>query len=232
MRASVKRILVVDDDAELQKFLEKALKANGFLVRTVGSFAEAVRELEECSYTLVLLDNLLGEGMPGGLELLKYIRRTLWSRIPVIMLTALSGDDSCVRCLRCGADDYIVKPFGLAPLLARIEAVLRRTSIVEPVVPEAAAPARKITLDHERREVRLDSGECFRLTFREMEVLALLLSKRGDFVSLEELQHCIWGANATETEGRRVASTIHRLRRKLASHIEILNVYGGSYRII
>ncbi len=159
---------------------------------------------------LVLLDILMPK--LDGLSVLREVRKAR-AALPVIMLTAKGEEQDRVKGLKEGADDYIVKPFGAAELLARVEAVLRRT----PARPAAVTSTRIAgrTIDLNRREVVLEDGERHVLSERESEVLAYLLANPGRAITREELLSRVWGLDPRGVHTRTVDMTVARLRELL-----------------
>jgi two-component system alkaline phosphatase synthesis response regulator PhoP len=203
-------LLVVEDDPAIRRGLVDSLRHGGHAVLECSDGLEARRILLGADLDLVLLDVLL----PGvdGIELLAELRRSR-PRLPVILVTARGAEEDRVRGLRDGADDYVVKPFGVSELLARVEAVLR---------PSAERPADVLGLrlagtqvELERREVRLASGERRLLSEREGEILRYLSCSRSRAVSRAELLQRVWGLDPRGLETRTVDMHVARLREKL-----------------
>lgn len=226
----IKRILIVEDDAAIRRGLVDALGFAGYetLEASDGLAASAAALEEPCD--LILLDLVL----PGrdGLEVLRGLRAAR-SSLPVIVLTARGGEDDRVRGLDLGADDYVVKPFSIRELLARIEAVLRRSP------PRPAAVARIEFqggfADLERREVRFLDGDRRELSDREQELLHYLAANAGRPVSRDELLLKVWGLDPVGINTRTIDMHVARLREKLRDdkgdpHI-VLTVRGQGYRL-
>jgi DNA-binding response OmpR family regulator len=179
------RILLVEDEPAIADFVERSLDAAGYAVTCVGDGEDGEREALHGDYDLVLLDIML----PGrsGLDLLSAIRARD-QRVPVIMVTAKGEVDDRVAGLDRGADDYIVKPFSIDELLARVRAHLRR-----PHQPASDALAvGDLTLHLTTREVER-SGVPVRLTAREFELLAYLMRHPGQVLSREQILNAVWG---------------------------------------
>ena len=204
------RILVVEDDAPIRRGLVGALRFGGYEVDETPDGEDLLSRVRSNPPDLVLLDVML----PGrdGFELLEELRRAL-PRLPVIMLTARGDEDDRVRGLKLGADDYVVKPFSARELLARVEAVLRRS----PSRPLAAGSIRlgEREVDLDRREVITADGTARQLSDREAELLRYLAANRGRAVERQELLSQLWGCDAEGLESRSVDMTIARLREKL-----------------
>ena len=205
-----KRILVVEDDAAIRRGLIDALRFAGYatLEASEGDAGLAAALEGECD--LLLLDLVL----PGrdGLAILRELRR-MRSPLPVIVLTARGSEDDRVRGLGLGADDYVVKPFGIKELLARVEAVLRRAPARRPAV-RAVAFAGGLA-DLERHEVRFDDGGRSDLSERERELLGYLALHAGRAVSRDELLARVWGLDPAGITTRTIDMHIARLREKL-----------------
>ncbi|MCL4139472.1 UNVERIFIED_CONTAM: hypothetical protein GTU68_003899 [Idotea baltica] len=203
-------VLVVEDDAAIRRGLADSLEFSGYDVIATGDGLDAARILQGAELDLVLLDVVL----PGknGFELLPEIRRNR-PRLPVIMVTARGAEEDRVKGLRDGADDYVVKPFSSTELLARVEAVLRRSAERPTDVLALEANGRRI--EFERREVRTPEGEARQLSEKEIEILRYLATSSGRAVSREELLQRVWGLNTNGLETRTVDMHIARLREKL-----------------
>lgn len=203
-------VMVVEDDPGIRRGLVDSLRFGGFEVLECADGARARERLGLAELDLVLLDVVL----PGvsGLELLGEVRRTR-PGLPVILVTARGAEEDRVRGLRSGADDYVVKPFSSTELLARVEAVLRRSA-------ERPRGARRLAFDGlavelERREVVDASGAVRELTERETEVLRYLAGAQGRAVSREELLRSVWHVDPRNLETRTVDMAVARLREKL-----------------
>lgn len=204
------RVLVVEDDPAIRRGLVDALRFAGYEPTEAHDGLAGAALARAGDVDLVLLDVL----MPtlDGWGALAEIRRAAPS-LPVIMLTAKGEEADRVRGLKAGADDYIVKPFGLPELLARVEAVLRRTPERPSGVTRALVAGR--TLDLERREIVLDTGQREVLSEREAQVLGYLLANRGRAISRDELLSRVWGLDPRGMKTRTVDMTIARLRELL-----------------
>jgi two-component system alkaline phosphatase synthesis response regulator PhoP len=204
------RVLIIEDDAAIRRGLVDALSASGYRVLEAADGTTGLEVASTADLDLVLLDVL----MPGldGMQVLERLR-PIKPGLPVIMLTARGEEEDRVRGLRLGADDYVVKPFSLPELLARIEAVLRRSAERPKSVRTLTVAGR--TIDMERREVTLASGAVRELAQREAEVLAYLAANPGRAVSREELLKRVWGFDPRGTQTRSVDMTVARLREHL-----------------
>ena len=222
-------ILLVEDDQDLADIIAYTLKRGGYdVVTTVDGFL-ALRLIKSKEPSLVLLD----VNMPriDGWQVLQQLR--LSSSIPVIMLTACQNDDDIVRGLRLGADDYVTKPFSPTQLVARVEAVLRRSTI-----ELAGARARVLELG----DIRLDLGlnrvtileRTLNLTKIEFRLLHELALHAGEVVSHQELARRVWGYQEVSS-GSITKSHIRNLRRKIEPDPEnplyLQTVAGLGYRL-
>jgi DNA-binding response OmpR family regulator len=225
-----KRILVVEDDAAIRRGLVDALGFAGYatLEASEGAAGLAVALDSECD--LMLLDLVL----PGrdGLAVLREVR-AMQRTLPVIVLTARGSEDDRVRGLAQGADDYVVKPFSIKELLARIEAVLRRAPKRPPAVRRLAFDGGQADL--ERHEIAFDDGERCELSDREWQLLQYLAYHAGRAVSRDELLARVWGLNPAGITTRTIDMHIARLREKLrddkGSPRIVLTVRGQGYML-
>ncbi|MDR3479976.1 MAG: response regulator [Burkholderiaceae bacterium] len=216
---SGKRILVVEDDADSASVLEAYLQRDGFEVAIAADGQRAVEMHSRWEPDLVLLDVMLPK--LSGTDVLSAIRRS--GDTPVIMLTAVGDEPEKVGALRYGADDYVVKPCSPKEVVARVHAVLRRTSVAEKSVKRLRHGALIVDLDAVVASVEnAQGGEVILdLTPTEFNLLAILLkAPTKAFTRVELLEACLPDSDALE---RVVDAHIHNLRRKLAQH-EILNV--------
>jgi DNA-binding response OmpR family regulator len=223
-----KRILVVEDDPAIRRGLVDALGFAGFDVREAGEGAQALALVRESDFDLLILDLVL----PGcdGLSVLRALR-AVRSPLPVIVLTARGAENDRVEGLRLGADDYVVKPFSIKELLARIEAVLRRA----PARPGELARIRFEggQADLARQEIRYDDGGRCELSDRERQLLHYLASNSGRAISREELLARVWGLDPAGINTRTIDMHVARLREKLhdgpGSPRIVLTVRGQGY---
>ncbi len=203
-------ILVVEDDSAIRRGLADSLEFSGYAVIECGDGLEAERILQGAELDLVLLDVVL----PGknGFEILPELRRNR-PRLPVIMVTARGAEEDRVNGLRGGADDYVVKPFSSSELLARVEAVLRRSAERPLDISSLNANGRRI--DFERREVSSEDGAARQLSEKEVDILRYLATSPGRAIDRDELLQRVWGLNTRGIETRTVDMHIARLREKL-----------------
>ncbi|WP_203784420.1 response regulator transcription factor [Paractinoplanes rishiriensis] len=219
------RLLVVEDEEDLAEGLRVGLARTGYAVDVAGDAAQAHERLSVNAYDLMLLDVNLPDG--DGFTLCRSLRNGELDTpgdVRVLMLTARGGLDDRVRGLDGGADDYLVKPFHLAELLARVRALLRRDT----GGATATLTVGLIVLDTARHTAAL-GGVPLTLTPKEFGVLEYLMTRPGHVVSSEELLEHVWDANAdpfTQT----VRVTVGTLRRKLGEG-SIETVIGRGYRL-
>lgn len=225
---STRTILTVEDDAAIRRGIVDSLRYVGFQVLQAGH-GDVGREMAvQQSYDLLLLDLVL----PGcsGLDILRAVRSTRPTQ-PVIILTARGEEQDRVDGLRAGADDYVVKPFSVKELLARVDAVLRRSPARPSDVELIAIPAG--AADLLRREVRYDDGERCELSEREVELLRYLASNPQRAISRDELLANVWRINPDGLPTRTIDMHIVRLREKLRddpAHPKVLlTVRGKGY---
>jgi DNA-binding response OmpR family regulator len=222
-----RRVLVVDDDDDIRLLLEQLLSGAGYSVETAQDGRAALRVFHENPIDLVVLDLSMPE--LDGFETLERLRDL--SDVPVILLTARSGEIDKVRGFRAGADDYVVKPFGRQELLARIEALLRRTP--EPTDVERYDDG-VLSIDHGRRLV-MCRGLPVRLTPLEFRLLAAFVRHAGNVLSAEQLVEQAWG-HAAGVSHDQVKLYVSYLRKKLGQAADgfepIETVRGFGYRYV
>jgi DNA-binding response OmpR family regulator len=204
------RIVVVEDEPAIRRGVGDALRASGFAVVEAGDGVRGLEEAVRPGVDLVLLDLLLPRR--DGLDVLDEVRKQR-PTLPVIILTARGSEDDRVRGLKRGADDYVVKPFSARELLARVEAVLRRSAGRLPDV--AVARLGHAVIDFQRREVRWSEHERSELSETESTLLGFLIAHRQRAVSREELLARLWGLGPQRVETRTIDMHIARLRTKL-----------------
>jgi len=224
-------VLVVEDDDGIAEPLVRTLEREGYDVVRVANGMDGVTRAGERDIDLVVLD--LGLPDIDGIEVCRRIRDG-GSAVPILILTARGGELDRVVGLDVGADDYMAKPFGLAELLARIRALLRRSGSLVNGEPEptAAAPTTGLRVDVSARRVWVDDDEVA-LTSKEFDVLALLCGERGAVVTRERLMDEVWDSNwygSTKT----LDVTVGRLRQKLddqSSPARVVTVRGVGFRL-
>ena len=211
------RILLIDDDVDLTALLAEVLRSEGFEVEAVHRAEEGISRALKGGYSLLVLDIML-PGM-SGLEALIAIRQQ--SKVPVLMLTARGDPVDRVIGLQIGADDYLPKPFNERELIARIQAILRRTHADPSAQPRSAArpvSMGDLQLDSAIREVRV-AGRVIDLTTVEYDVLKVLVTKTGDVVSREQLVLEGLGRPFSAMD-RSIDNHVSSLRRKLGLGVD------------
>ncbi|AMV28965.1 Phosphate regulon transcriptional regulatory protein PhoB [Gemmata sp. SH-PL17] len=204
------RIIVVEDEPAIRRGVSDALRLSGYEVTEAADGIVGLREATSAGVDLVLLDIMLPKR--DGLEVLSELRRTNPTR-PVILLTARGSEDDRVRGLKMGADDYVVKPFSAKELIARVEAILRRTMRAVPDVRLVEMGGGMIDL--QRREIRWSDTTRADLSETEAALLKYLVCNRERAVSREELLSRVWGIGTAGLETRAVDMHVARLRAKL-----------------
>lgn len=221
-------VLVVEDDPSIAMGLDINLRAEGYGVRVATDGEEGLR-LARAGVDLVILDVMLPK--LNGLEVVKTLRAER-NAVPVIMLSARGAEIDKVIGLELGAEDYITKPFGLAELLARVKAVLRRDAIARGEPRPVSAGG--LEIDPSTREVRRD-GELVELTATEFDVLLCLVQAGGKVLSREQIQSRVWGPGHHGTP-RTIDNFILQLRSKLeldsANPRHLVTVRGVGYRFV
>ena len=215
-------IYIVEDDSSIRELEKYALLNSGFTVEGFDNSKELYNALGTNLPALIILDIML----PGedGLNILKKIRQTPnYKYIPVIMVTAKTSEIDAVKGLDMGADDYITKPVGVMELISRIKAVLRRTQTQK----VNTVSLDEITIDEERHIVYIN-GEQVELTYKEYEILKLLIINKGIVLTRDRLMENIWGYDF-EQGNRTVDVHIQSLRKKLGpsgDHIKTIRHVG------
>lgn len=223
-----KRVLVVEDDSAIRQGLVDALQFAGYEVLQAANGTEGMTQGRRATYDLLLLDLIL----PGfsGFEILEAVKSER-PTLPVIILTARGEEADRVKGLRMGADDYVVKPFSVRELLARVEAVLRRS-------PERPNHLNKVRFqggvaDLARCEVRFDNGKRSELSEREVELLRYLAANSGRAISRDEILQRVWRLDPKRLETRTIDMHIAHLREKLRDDPDdpqvLLTVRGKGY---
>jgi len=202
------RILVVDDEPQIARMLRTQLTARGYEVEHAATGNEGLLAVGENPPDVVLLD----VGLPDmdGLEVCKRLRE--WSQVPVVFLTVREEERTKVQALDAGGDDYITKPFGMPELMARVRAVLRRTT-EQPSSPSNVFESGDLRIDFAARQVTV-AGQEIRLTPTEYELLRMFILHADKTLTHRQLLTQIWGPDAT-TETQYLHVFIRQLRRKL-----------------
>ena len=215
------KIYIVEDDDNIRELVSYALKTN-FTVRGFECSADFYKVLETETPDLVLLDIMLpGEDGIAVLKRLKTTNKT--SALPTIMLTAKGSEYDRVNGLDLGADDYITKPFSVLELASRIKAVLRRTGQKDK--ESSVFVCDNVELNSEKHMVKVD-GEIIELTYKEFELLQLLMENAGIVLSRDRIMSVAWGTDF-EYETRTVDMHVKTLRQKLGSGGKIIKTIRG-----
>ncbi|MDD6204812.1 MAG: response regulator transcription factor [Firmicutes bacterium] len=213
------RILIVEDEPPISGLIRMNLNRNGYECDVAFDGEQAADKIEQNRYDLILLDIMLPK--INGYELIDYIRPL---EIPVIFITAKNDLQDRVKGLKLGAEDYIVKPFEIIELLARVEVVLRRYKKTNTVIN-----IEDVSIDTEARRVT-KNGVPVDLTIKEYDLLLLLVRNPGIALFRETLFERVWGYDYIG-ETRTLDSHVQRLRRKLGWEDKIKTVYKIGYRL-
>ncbi|MEP7312274.1 MAG: response regulator transcription factor [Pseudomonadota bacterium] len=221
-------VLLVEDDERVRRFVIRGLESEGYLVSTAADGLQGLDSARQASFDVVILDLML----PGlsGKELCQRLRAAD-VQVPILMLTALDALEHKVEGLRSGADDYLTKPFDFDELLARIEALVRRSKGALPH-PSPILRAGDITLDREARVVRR-AGKPVELTTTEFQLLDLLMSNAGKVLSRARILLKVWNSDSDPLTNV-VDVYIRRLRTKLgwdAEHGLLRTLRGYGYKL-
>jgi two-component system OmpR family response regulator len=215
------RVLLIEDDKMVGAAVAQALRDAAYAVDWVTDGETAIHAAENEAYEVALLD--LGLPVADGREVLRRIR-SLGRKLPIIIVTARDGVDDRIDGLDLGADDYLVKPFEIREVLARMRAVLRREGSGSPALLSNG----NLRLDPATREAQF-SGETSLLTAREFALLQALLTRPGTILSRSELERQIYGWNE-EVESNAIEFLIHTIRKKLGA-TAIRNVRGVGWMV-
>jgi two-component system KDP operon response regulator KdpE len=199
--------LVVDDEVQIRRFLRAGFELEGFVVHDAATGAEGLRTATLKVVDIIIID--LGLPDMDGADLVQRVRS--WSTVPIIVLSVRSSEEEKVRLLELGADDYVVKPFGMAELLARARAAMRRHTrgaIGEPVVK--AGP---LAIDLARRAVSLDGNEV-QLSPKEYRLLQVLAQHAGNVVTHQHLLKEVWGLTHVN-DGHYLRILVRKIRSKI-----------------
>jgi DNA-binding response OmpR family regulator len=221
-------VLIVDDEAKLRRLVREYLVRDGFTVLEAGTGGRALELLAAEDPDLVLLDLRLPD-LPGE-EVARLVRKA--SEVPIIVLSAKAGENDRVMGLRLGADDYVVKPFSVRELVARVEAVLRRVRGAGQVDAEVCYGNGRLRIDIERREVRTSDGPVG-LTRTEFDLIAALASRPGRVWTRLELVERLQG-HEFEAYERTIDVHVKNLRRKLGDTTPfrlVATVPGVGYKL-
>ncbi len=228
------RILIVDDEAEIRRVLELVLNNSGYETVSVGDGSSAVEIMRESpDFDLCIMDIMMPN--MSGIEATRAIRK--FSSVPILFLTAKSLPQDKIEAYSAGGDDYIVKPFPMAELLLKVEAMTRRYnlySVKEIQSGETVRLPSGISVNLVEREI-MKNGKRIEMRDKEMDVLLYLVKNRGRCISSDELYENVWGEMPLPSSGNNITVHILNLRRKLeenfASPRLIRTVWGKGYQI-
>ena len=221
------RVLVVDDEPAILRFLRPALEANDYAVTSVATAAEATRRIAADVPDIVVLDLGLPDG--DGKDVIRQVRA--WSDVPIVVLSAREREAEKIEALDLGADDFVNKPFGVGELMARMRTALRHRIQRHAEVPVFRLA--NLEIDNVRRRVSR-AGEDVRLTPKEFELLSFLARHPGKVVTHRQILVAVWGpAHAADTQYLRVY--VGQLRHKIEDHPQdpriIVTEPGVGYRM-
>ncbi len=223
----MERIYVIEDDENIRNLLKVSLESFGYEAECFETAEEGLKRIEEAPPSLVIFDWML-PGMDGVAAIRKIRRTEGLNKLPAILLTAKEREMDKVTGLDCGADDYIVKPFGILELGARIRGLLRRSGRQE---SEERLEVGKLRIEKSLREVYFD-GQMVRLTLKEFELLRYLAQNRSRVVTREELLDHVWGyeyAGETRTLDMHIRTLRQKLGEEGASYV--MTIRGVGYRL-
>ncbi|MDF2837301.1 MAG: two component transcriptional regulator, winged helix family [Paenibacillus sp.] len=227
------KVLVIEDEPTLARLLSYNLTQEGYETTVIDHGSEGLQTALQRSFDLIILDIML-PGM-NGFEVLSRLRQH-GVRTPVIILTARNAEEEVVQGLKHGADDYITKPFGVAELLARVSAVLRRTQNEEPTPVasnEKVISVGELAIYPEKYEVVVN-GEPIPLRPKEFEVLLYLVQRPGMVITRDDLMNVVWGFDYIGGQ-RTVDVHVSSLRKKLElgqQSVQIESIRGVGYKLV
>lgn len=226
------KVLIIDDDKELCALMKKCVEQENFVVLVANGGIEGLRLLKENNetYSLVILDIMMPD--LDGFQVLQQVRQT--SNVPILMLTAKSGEEDKVSGLRMGADDYLTKPFSINELMARVTSLIRRYTLLNPV-SSAETDCMKfqgMTIDNFNRLVFI-GDEQVELTGKEFDLLSFLAANKGKVYTKKQIYTQVWEEEYAFDDSN-IMSFISKLRKKIEPDPEhpfyILTVRGVGYR--
>lgn len=220
-------VLVIDDEPQIRRFLRAGFEIEGYAVHEAETANEGIRNATVRPPDLIILD--LGLPDMDGAEVVERVRT--WSKVPLIVLSVRAHENEKVRLLELGADDYVVKPFGMAELLARARSAMRRHNRTDE--GESVVKSGTLTIDLSTRTVTLDDRKVA-LTPKEYRLLQMLAQNAGKVVTHQQLIRGIWGASET-TNPQYLRIFMRKLRRKIEATPNrpriILTELGVGYRL-
>lgn len=230
------RILVAEDDANIRLGLVATLESEGYDVVAASDGAQALRFAAQTAFSLAILDVMMPK--TSGYDVCRELRAR-GDRLPVMMLTAKAEEIDKVVGLKLGADDYVTKPFGVRELLARVEALLRRSrasgdgakTAVDALPPVFRLGAAEV--DRRAFTARVDGRESVTLTAREMKLAEIFAAYPGEVLTREALLNAVWGVDyfgTTRTLDQHVAQLRKKVERNPEHPASIVTVHGVGYR--
>ncbi len=223
-----RKILVIDDEVSIRRFLKVSLENQGYSIIEAANGGDGIREFTASRPDAVVLD--LGLPDMDGLQVIKTLRE--WSKVPILVLTVKDDEESKVKILDAGADDYLTKPFGIPELLARLRVAQRHKSENEPASPIFKSGS--LEVDLAGRVIKLKAVE-IHLTATEYGILCLLIKNAGKVVTHRQILKEIWGPNAVEHK-QYLRVYVGHLRKKLepdeGSTKLIVTEPGVGYRLL
>lgn len=222
------KILLAEDDNNLGLLLESFIKAKGFKVDLARDGKQALEKFNQDTYHFVILDVMMPE--MDGFTVAKEIRQ-IDSKIPILFLTAKSMKEDKLEGFAIGADDYLTKPFSMEELVARIEAILKRTNTDDSPLDDTFTIGR-FTFDPQKRIINID-GEENKLTTKESQLLKLLAKNKNQILDRQAALRAIWGDD-NYFNGRSMDVYIAKLRKILKEdeNIEIMNIHGKGFKLL
>ena len=203
------RVLVIDDERAIRRFLKASLGAHGYTVIEAASGQDGLASAAVSHPDLIILD--LGLPDISGIEVTSRLRE--WSQIPIIILSVQDEETDKVAALDAGADDYLTKPFGVAELMARLRAALRR--VTQTAAGEPVFSIGQLTVDLSRRQIKVKNEE-IGLTPTEYDLLKLMVTYAGRVLTHQQIIREVWGLNYSE-DLHLLRVNISNLRRKIES---------------
>ena len=217
-----KRILIVDDDAEIRDLLEFDISSSGYFVDTASDGMEGLNKALNNKYDLILLDVMMPK--MNGWQVCREIRK--YSKVPIIMLTAKSSEDDELTGFECGADEYISKPFSPKILVARVDALLRRTAKSD---KNGIMRAGTIELNKVAHIVKVNDREV-ELSFKEFELLVYFMENKNIALSREQILNNVWNYDYFG-DARTIDTHVKKLRAKLTKEADyIKTIWGMGYK--
>ncbi len=221
-------VLVIDDEVQIRRFLRAGFELEGFIVREAATGSDGIKASTLNPVDLVIVDLELPDG--DGADVVERLRT--WSTVPIIVLSVRASEAEKVRLLELGADDYVVKPFGMAELLARARAALRRH--VHGAASEPTVRSGRLAVDLATRAVSLD-GVPLQLSPKEYRLMQTLAQHAGNVVTHQHLLKAVWGVTHVE-DAHYLRILVRKLRRKIESDPTqpriLLTELGVGYRLV